>query len=1352
MTQKHIGQYVREQIIPKSVTVTEAARRLGVSRATLSNLLNGHSSLSNDMIMRLEKTFRADRQKLLVLVAASNSDEMLSAQKEISVVRHVNPFLTIKAADIQEWSAHRLIARQLVAVLLRKLILSTTSNIEKIDFPGYDNSERKGWDGETVSQEATPWVPLGHTIWEAGVGDAAKKAASDYKKKTENTDAAIRRNLNYVFVTTQNWPNKEKWVRQCLDARQWKSVRAYDASDLEQWLEQSYSTQAWLAKEMGRDAFGVETVEKFWDEWRLATTPEMTPELFRPSAERHVPNFVSWIEEGSNRPLVITADSKLEALAFLWCLLGEAEKQGRNYRERCMVFTRIEGVGIQAWNSDEFLYVANDDDIEKAFAIHPKAKLITFKPRAIADRTSHIAVDLLSSKEFSDALKMMGFSEDEIDKKSYESGRSPTILRRQLSRLPAVSAPAWSRERVLKIELLPIALAGAWRVGSKADEKILEKLAGQSYSEIERALADMLGIEDVPVWSVGAYRGVISKLDALFSIRDQFTSKNIDDFFEVAENVLSEEDPALQVSADERWWKSPRREHSESLRKGICETLTLFSIHGDQLFGSRFGFNVSDRVVLLIRKLLTPLSFEKLFNHQSDLPSYAEAAPDEFIRIIEKELEAPNSVLATFMRPESQNLLGSSCPRSGLLWALESLAWKPSQMRKVSLILAKLSEERLDDNWSNKPENSLGAIFRSWMPQTAASLEQRQTALKTICRKFPAVGWKLCLEQFGADSRMGSHSHKPKWRNDASGFGEPLKTYQEIIPFNNFAFELALNWDRYDAEMLGNLFRVYLGLPAEFQKRIISVSTNWALQTNNEDERIQLKETIRRSVFTRRAKVSRGVNSNHQELEALLSLLSSSDLVKKHQWLFLNHWVEESWDEVHSDEIDYQEREARIRNLRAEAISEIWQSRGLDGIWALTLGGDAAFPIGFTLSTILSNIDEKVIVIENLISLQGDMGRSNSLIHGVLLSSHVSDQVKILEVLSERLSDTEYQRVLKLAPFESHIWNLISSQGTHFEEAYWNEVSPGWVRNEPGEISEAVRYMLRYGRPRDLFNAVHLYLESVEPKDLKLILEGMLVSEETRSFQTEDYSISKALDILQRTGGASVDELARLEFSFLEILERSEHGIPNLKRIVFQSPLFLFQLMAVAYKRSDDAEDPEELGIADLKDNKSVHHKAYLLLHHMDLISDNLLVDHAPPGEKRMTLQKWVDELRLLGQKYARLDMTDQSIGQILARTAEDGSGIWPPKEVCEVMESIATDDFSTGFSIGKYNARGAHWRGSGGEQERELADKYRSLAANFAVEYPFVASVLEDLAKSYDRDAKYHDVETSVNHRLRGW
>jgi len=52
----HPGELLREDVlVPLSLTVTEAATRLGMSRVSLSRVLNGSTGISPDLAIRLEK-------------------------------------------------------------------------------------------------------------------------------------------------------------------------------------------------------------------------------------------------------------------------------------------------------------------------------------------------------------------------------------------------------------------------------------------------------------------------------------------------------------------------------------------------------------------------------------------------------------------------------------------------------------------------------------------------------------------------------------------------------------------------------------------------------------------------------------------------------------------------------------------------------------------------------------------------------------------------------------------------------------------------------------------------------------------------------------------------------------------------------------------------------------------------------------------------------------------------------------------------------------------------------------------------------------------------------------------------
>ena len=80
----HPGEVLREDVVkPLGLTVTEAAKRLGVTRKTLSELLNCKSSLSPEIAVRIGKATRTTPESWLYMQA--KLDLWTAEQKSIKV-------------------------------------------------------------------------------------------------------------------------------------------------------------------------------------------------------------------------------------------------------------------------------------------------------------------------------------------------------------------------------------------------------------------------------------------------------------------------------------------------------------------------------------------------------------------------------------------------------------------------------------------------------------------------------------------------------------------------------------------------------------------------------------------------------------------------------------------------------------------------------------------------------------------------------------------------------------------------------------------------------------------------------------------------------------------------------------------------------------------------------------------------------------------------------------------------------------------------------------------------------------------------------------------------------------------
>ena len=1345
----HPGVFVRERVLPPGLSVTEAAKKLGVGRPALSNLLNGKSSLSPGMAARLEKAFGADGRELLDRQAAFDRHGRQGEGRRIAVRLHVPDFLIVTARDVQGWADDNIEARRLLPVLLRKLVHSTGSELRQVDFPGYDNAERKGWDGRVEAGAATPWIPEGRSGWEFGAGkDPRGKAERDYKARLCSVPPAERAECAFVFVTPRNWPGKNEWAGDKRAAADWKEVRALDASDLEQWLDGSIHARMWFAEKLGLPVDGFRTLDACWRRWAEASEPRMTPALFAPSLAAYRDAFRDWLGKTPDRPFTVAADSGDEALAFLSCLFEEDGIDPR-WRDLAAVFDSAEPLRKLAESAAPFLPIVHTDAAERELAaVRRRLHCIAVRPRNSVDSKPGIALDPLDYRSFEKALADMGIEEDRVDRLARESGRSPTILRRRLSKIDAIRKPVWAGDPETARRLIPMALVGAWHEASRADREIVSFWGNEGYERIEESVAALLQLGECPVWSVGQHHGVVSKIDALFAVARDMTGKDVENFFFLAELVLSETDPALELPENKRWAASlydKLRDHSEALREGVGETLVILSVHGNDLFRDRLGIDVEARVSTLVRGLLTPLTLDKLLSHENDLPRYAEAAPDTFLSLIETDLRQPEPVVLGLLKPVEGGMFGR-CLRTGLLWALEFLAWK--HLGRVSLILARLSETTIEDNWLNKPFASLAAIYRCWLPQTAASLTERMKSLEMLTKRFPDIGWQICIAQSATEPQVGFHSYRPCWRADATGVGRSV-TSEEIHTFRNKALDLALAWPKHDSKTLGDLVELMGEVSDEDGEKIWGLIDAWAESETDEKAKAGLRERIRRFAFTRWGRHNLD-NGTRGRARAAYAKLEPGDPVIRHASIFAGHWIEFPTEENENEKLDYHQHWEKILELRNKAMKEVWEERGFGGVTALLAAGGPPDIVGVSLASTVENTDARIDIVKKCFSLTGSgEERMDACIQGFLRSVDDCMREAIVDSVVEGADIDETARLLRCAPFRQHTWRLLDRYGDEVRDRYWQEVVPQRGSHGDAELNELVDCLLEVKRPRAAFDAVHLDWSRVETSRLKRLLfdTGNVNSEPEDHYRLDAYQISEALSTLDGRSGVTLDEMARLEFKYIVALDDSDHGVPNLERHIAGSPISFVQMLALAFKRRDDGKDPSEWLVEDPERRAGLASSAFELLRQINHIPGTM-----EDGEIDVqTLSSWVTETQRLCAEYGRAEIGDECIGQLLSKAPAGEDGSWPCLPVCEVMEKVASHHISLGFNMGVHNGRGVTIRavGDGGAQERELAAKYRGWAELRHIDYPHVGAVLENIAADYDRQATWQDDEAKVRVRL---
>ena len=191
----------------------------------------------------------------------------------------------------------------------------------------------------------------------------------------------------------------------------------------------------------------------------------------------------------------------------------------------------------------------------------------------------------------------------------------------------------------------------------------------------------------------------------------------------------------------------------------------------------------------------------------------------------------------------------------------------------------------------NKPENSLKSIFRSWLPQTAANVEQRKDVLEAVAHRFPQVGWRLCVDQFDAHATIGHYNYRPRWRKDASGAGQSV-TRDEMHQFASKALDIAIHWPKHNEYTLGDLVERLQMMRDEDQEKVWDQIDAWISTGPSDESKAGYANAYGAFLFTRRGRSRGFAGKTKDHAREVQDLLLPSDPIVRYHWLFERQWVE----------------------------------------------------------------------------------------------------------------------------------------------------------------------------------------------------------------------------------------------------------------------------------------------------------------------------------------------------------------------------------------------------------------------------------------------------------------------------
>jgi hypothetical protein len=1265
-----------------------------------------------------------------------------------------NHALLVDASDLDGWSNRR-DAQSMVPQVIRKLVFATTDRSGTVTFSSGEGIQYPGFDGFTDFDSRTSFVPAGPTAWEIGTsGDPAKKAQSDYTSRSEEPLGLDPSQTTFVFVTTRRWPGKTAWAQRRRAEKKWRDVRAYDADDVEAWLELAPAVHAWLSKALGKGADGAIDLPTFTADWLEATKPALPPPFVLAGRDEPAKAINEWLA-GDETSTSVRAETRDEAVAFFGCVVQDLPEDERQRYELRAVVVASES----AWQQ---LAISRD----------PLILIPLFTPSSIvgAERNGHRVVLALSAADRGNddaieigpidreatetILESLNVPANKARDLAHVARRSMMAFRRIQGRTPALSQPAWSSPTNAHT-IAMVMLAGAWDETSDADRAAVSRIADVPYAQIERELVRWSRETDAPVRHIGSNWMIVSKEDSWPLVYSAITRDDLRRFHDVAVETLSAPDPRLDLEQDKQWMANilgHARPNSHTFIEGVANTVALLGTRGESTRATAGDSAQAIATAIVWRVFEKANEDSRVWASLGDaLPLLAEAAPDRFLEAVDDGLSGSAPVLRNmFTDAPGTSSMWSTSPHTYLLWALERVAWSAEYLSRAASALAKLVA--LDEprgRTGNRPDASLRQLFLCWHPQTHATLAQRMDVLDRLRKRHPSVAWQLLIALMPADHDASMNHSPAEWRDwgiepQRLTRAEVVRGYRQVITWViDDVGEDAARWK----DVIGRLEKI----PREDALRAIELLEKIPVDHFSTEAREEIRTALRKSISWHRAHPDAKwelADPDIERMAAIYQTLEFNDLAGRHRWLF-----ERAPNLLEGTQSYSEEYNALLSADRATAVATIYDAEGTEGVIAFATTVEMPNEVGGALSA-SKRVDADVTALlkQHLAAADSALERfARGFAFDTIRRRGVQWVAALLRGEAQGWAPAQRAILLTFLPYDDEeTWRLVDEQNDDTRHEYWQRMYPWGVPET--KLDYLTRNLIRHGRPftaADIL-AGHIHLRSKQTPRAELIadtLEAVLTTEKTDDPIPSQfgYDLGELVETLAKEpGSVPLSRIAAIEWQLVPLLSNHDLEPRVLHGELARNPAFFAEMVKIVFRGEDEEEDDTRMFS---EDDQRRARAAYTLLE-----SWSILPGRGPDGTiDAAALSEWTMTARRLLADAKRGRVGDTRIGNILGTGPIGDDGLWPHEAVREVIESTESLVLEHGIASHVYNSRGVVSKNlrEGGEQERELVTRYAGYGKAMNEKWPRTAALLRAIANFYSGDAAHSDTEAILRDHL---
>lgn len=1013
---------------------------------------------------------------------------------------------------------------------------------------------------------------------------------------------------------------------------------------------------------------------------------------------------------------------------ILYCILNELQGMKQN-RPVFIVRSRESWEWQRGTRANCILIPAFFD--EEILAVKGNTNIFIYGETEACPGRDPLVLRLRTRGTIRNALRRAGADEDRIQKLMASTHGLFVPLMRQLIRGGSYAVPAWVSALDEKTKMTAL-LAESWVEEVPGDRQVVEQLYGGTYEEFLTNLRPGLNAEEPLICRYKSGSGTRYYLagveDAWERIDPEKDEIRWRTFLEAFLQVFTTEERLFAYDREELWTaqlKGERYNYSETLRRGLLRAL-IMRVSYEGMAGST---GEQARVDGVIGKVFDWINSAERWKEISRFFSeFCEISPDVVMSRVEREL-TKSSGLLEMMQIRPANIL----ERNDAVQIVFGMGSFMLQERYASRAMRWFT--KLDQKIPAEKTSDLDGVFEKvlcpWYHFSAFNTVEKKTAAAGILLEKSENAWDRIFKSlpFRQPTVVGTFT-APRYREHVE-IGSASQ--QEMLETVYTYIDMLTAHTAGNPERWTNLLHVSFEFPEE-QRSILFMKLEKELPVLSDIVRMKIKNSIRREISKHRQFVNSSWAAEEKvlsEYEALFGKIILSNPEYEYVYLFSQKSRDILLHPVPYGEDGFFEKNEELINQSVQEGIEDFQKRELD----LHELAEACAKDGAT-NTLGSAIAKywkpfaysgEICAILFAVQKSGKMAvqyiwecseRDPSVVESLL------DEAESSDIYNDEILLELYKVEARCCPLQNRIPRI---QNAHekYKREFWGQAFISF----PGRESWALQECKQFGTVESFLELLYFSYEqkSVGKEELYNYLDGVEEMRYTTVNDSTGYLLGELLKPVQEmvigTDDNRAMRIAQIEMVFNVVL-----GWDKMKCFRYylqKSPELYLQMVEILYYEDDTPS------------NKRTQDESSRVSNVYNLFS----VAQFCPGENngavpKENLFRWVEAFQTGLRNIRRESLFGSLLGRVLANSPIGQDGYEPAEAVRDAIERWPSEDLIRSYRTATYNKRGV-FTVTGGDGERQLAERYRRNAEYLNLKWPQTAQIYYGLCQIYLHEAE---------------